>query len=405
MEHDRITAIRVEGLRCVDDATLALGAHTVLIGPNGAGKSSLIEACELLRKAGTETSFLDKVHSDHSGASALLRGGRGDLAIEAEVTGADATFRYRLRLVHEAPYLHVQHELLERIDGGRRVMLMQRDRGGYSLYDRSGARRDALDPPNRPIGGQELALRSQAPMSELARVARALAPIEVHPPMEIRPRWVDPRELGARGANVVQVARRLEPGARNLGNVLFALRNQRNWHRVLEDLRLGLGQEVEDVVVKPVPSGGQISVEVRFRRLGDLPMFALSDGQVAFLAQIAIAHHERPQPAALVVMDEPDLHFHPALAARVAHLTEDAATRFPVLVATQSDAFLDALSEPARSAVLCELDDRFATQLSRPDETALAAWLAKYRGLGEVRRQGYERIAFQKTVSRASDGS
>ena len=54
MNSDRIRRISVKGLRCLEDVTLELGEMTVLIGENGSGKSSIVEACELLRRAGFE---------------------------------------------------------------------------------------------------------------------------------------------------------------------------------------------------------------------------------------------------------------------------------------------------------------------------------------------------------------
>ena len=66
----------------------------------------------------------------------------------------------------------------------------------------------------------------------------------------------------------------------------------------------------------------------------------------------------------------------------------------PVLVATQSDAMLDALTDPARASILCELDEHHATQLVRPDREGLARWLEDYRGLGELRAAGYEGVVF-----------
>jgi recombinational DNA repair ATPase RecF len=51
-----ITELRIYGLRTLADVRLSLRDLTVLIGGNGSGKSSIIEACELLRKARAPTS-------------------------------------------------------------------------------------------------------------------------------------------------------------------------------------------------------------------------------------------------------------------------------------------------------------------------------------------------------------
>ncbi|MFL5356783.1 AAA family ATPase [Archangium sp.] len=49
-----ITELRIEGLRTIEKLHLKLDGLTVLIGENGSGKSSIIEACELLRRATSE---------------------------------------------------------------------------------------------------------------------------------------------------------------------------------------------------------------------------------------------------------------------------------------------------------------------------------------------------------------
>jgi hypothetical protein len=46
-----ITELRIEGLRTIEKVRLRLDGLTVLIGDNGTGKSSILEACEILRRA------------------------------------------------------------------------------------------------------------------------------------------------------------------------------------------------------------------------------------------------------------------------------------------------------------------------------------------------------------------
>jgi hypothetical protein len=54
---------------------------------------------------------------------------------------------------------------------------------------------------------------------------------------------------------------------------------------------------------------------------------------------------------------------------------------------------------------LCELDEHRATRLSRPDQAALVSWMAKYDGLGELRRSGYDQLVFHAADGRVPDGS
>ena len=422
MSHDRITAIRVRGLRSLADVELDLSSLTVLVGPNGAGKSSIVEACELLRKAGSEPDFMEKVASAHGGAFALARWRADKIELAVEIDGPAGRLRYELELLHRAPYLELHRERLDRYADGKLIPLMIRDGDRFWIYRRSGEDRGRIiaagtsENPSRVDGirqlpAHELALSARveatdgAPGADLERMSRALAAIEVHTAVAVRPPWVSPGELGARSANVVQGARRLAPSGSNLTNVLLQLKNQRDFGRSLEDIRLGLGDDIEDLVVRPTTSGGQIVVEVRLRGGRELPLFSLSDGQVAYLAQVAIAHMERPSPPSLVVIDEPDTHFHPKLTVRLAQMIEGATENFPVRVATQSDAFLDALAEPAAAAVLCELGPDRETRLLRPDPDTLKAWLIDYDGLGALRRSGFDQLVFHDVVRPATDGS
>jgi len=51
----KISRVRIEGYRCVQDISLEVGDYTALIGPNGAGKSSLLYALDWFFNGGTMT--------------------------------------------------------------------------------------------------------------------------------------------------------------------------------------------------------------------------------------------------------------------------------------------------------------------------------------------------------------
>jgi predicted ATPase len=197
-----------------------------------------------------------------------------------------------------------------------------------------------------------------------------------------------------RDDNIVEPFERLEPLGSNLGSAYFALRNDlgdAHWRETLELIRLGLGEQVEDVLVKAGGDGGKISLRVKYRsQLQPVPTFALSDGTLAYLAWVALYRAPRPEPPALLAFDEPELHLHPHLLMRVLDFLESLGQSSSVLVATHSDRLLDGLSRPAQQAVLCELDARGQTQLRRPNQEALARWMERYRGIGDLRSAGHD---------------
>jgi len=75
---------------------------------------------------------------------------------------------------------------------------------------------------------------------------------------------------------------------------------------------------------------------------------------------------------------------------RVLDFFEALVGEHPVLLATHSDRLLDGLSDPAESAILCELDENRQTVTKRPDKSQLEQWLKRYRGLGDIRAEGHE---------------
>lgn len=79
-----ITELRIEGLRTIEKIRLDLDGLTVLIGDNGTGKSTIIEACEILRRA-TGRRFLDELYGIHGGLTALLRQGAPRLLLGVTV--------------------------------------------------------------------------------------------------------------------------------------------------------------------------------------------------------------------------------------------------------------------------------------------------------------------------------
>lgn len=368
-----------------------LALPTVLIGPNGSGKSTFIEACELLRKAATERQFIGKLFDVHGGPPALLRRGSKQLVLGVECSAEGrAALRYELTLRSTGSSLVVGREEVRALSAGNSDLLLEREGDRFRDFARKRMKLDS------EIAADQLAL-AVLPHDEplLSELRDLLASIEVHTAIEVRPSWTtNGSDAGPRASNVIRPVARVELGGRNLPNVYHALRQQKDWPQTLARIQLALGDQIEDVLTPADPSGGRVGLAVRITGLGEVPAFSLSDGQLSYLALVGILRLHRTVPPALVVFDEPDLHLHPALARRLMTDLEVFARKSAVLVATQSDAMLDVLSEPARSTVLCDLDERQATQLRRPDEGTLRKWLEDYRGLGELRAAGYEGLVF-----------
>jgi predicted ATPase len=219
---------------------------------------------------------------------------------------------------------------------------------------------------------------------------------EVQTTFNVAARWVarEQRMLTPiREPQLFERATRLARGGANLANAFAELKNSaspRDWEETMEYVRLGLGADVESVNTRAELGGGNIGLYLKYESLErEVPAISLSDGTLAYLALVAMVRLKTPR--SLLAFDEPDLHFHPYLIARLASFCEAMARRHSVLVATHSDHLLDCLADPAGTVVLCELDERTrSTRLVRPDPEALEAWLRNYRGLGDLRGAGHQ---------------
>jgi predicted ATPase len=366
---DRIASVRIKNMRCVDDLALELGPLTVLIGENGSGKSSIVEACEILRRA-AGVDLLADLDEIHHGLANLLRHDASALHLGVSLEALDGA----------APGLDYDLSIVRGTKGLSFLSSERIRRGGDVLWQAS------------PLSGP---FSREAPVAERARLQAALRGIEVHVPFNVTAAWANRAQRrpvpGARDSVMVRPAERLELFADNLANVYRQLRDQGEgpWEETMSYLRLGLGDRVESVVAPSDPGGGKVALELKLRGADQtIPASMLADGVLVYLAHVAWFRLPRVGKT-LLCFDEPDLHLHPQLSGRLVDLFEAAAQDVPVLVATQSDRLLDGLEDPVESVVVCELDRGGRTRTRRLDAEALSDWLSDYRGVGQVRSAGY----------------
>jgi predicted ATPase len=394
---DRITELRVQGMRALASVRLPLAGLTVLIGDNGTGKSSLFEALELLRNAAKPGDSISEAGMVHDWGQ-MFRQGAVVLRIGARVEGAGPPLEYSFAVGRQgSSYLIAEERLdvFERTETAEPLHAIQRDLSGCRVLNASSRK---LEP--QALAPGHLALTSFGVVAQpaIVRALRAFETGRVHVPFDVMPGWLALEQR--RGSPLRRPARvgraaEVERFGANLANCYFSLAQEHPpevWRRTLERVQAGLGADVAEVRT-PSAGRGQIELVVRFRGLPQpIPTSGLSDGQLAYLAFVALA--ELGKSHGFVAFDEPESHLRPGLLVRVAWLLEELSQSTPVVVATHSDRLLDAVSDPASSVVLCELGHDRAARLCRPDPKALAAWLERYRGLGELRAEGYDRHVF-----------
>jgi predicted ATPase len=131
--------------------------------------------------------------------------------------------------------------------------------------------------------------------------------------------------------------------------------------------------------------GGTVQIFLHEDRLYQpVPATRLSDGTLRYLSLLAILYHPSPPP--LVCIEEPELGLHPDILPTVAELLIEASHRMQLIVTTQSDILVDALSETPEAILVCE-KHAGSTVMKRLRKEELTRWLEKY-ALGELWRMG-----------------
>ncbi|MEZ4364051.1 MAG: AAA family ATPase [Kofleriaceae bacterium] len=405
----RISRLEIEGFRVIEKLHLELRPMNVLIGENGSGKSTVIEALELLRKAATLSgeSFFSELYTLHGGTQMFRRAGTPSasrqLALDVSLKlGDEVPHRYRLALQAElSGAIRIAREqlLLGPLPGHNDPLrVIDRTLAQASVFNPKEKRLERVKVDENDLLLTALTADTDVENRAIPRVRDALRNLRVYPAAETNPAWArlpGERPAGLRSPVVIRPATTVERGGANLPNVYQTLRNRGDaaWKQILMTLRLGLGSDLEDVLVEPMPSGGSVSLSLKVTGVGEVPAFALSDGQLAYLMFVGIMELDSERDG-IVAFDEPDTHFHPALIGRIISLAEEASERRTVVISTHSDRLLDALSSPADSVILFERAEGARCLASRPNPAQLARWLERYAGLGAARAEGYSSAIF-----------
>lgn len=395
---DRITRLRIRNVRAIEALDLELGRPlTVLIGDNGAGKSTVIECLEILRKA-AEPSFIERLYAIHRGLPALLRKGATELELGLVVeddAGELPRIEYAFSLIRQGAGAQVERETLALgpTNAGEPFAILRRTPEGLAFFDER--HRMPVKLSRESVRPDRLVLTSFGEISGYPAIDRLIAVlrgVEVHLPFDTPASWAArsyQRPESVRGGTTLFPAQRLSLLGVNLVNAWAELRNRPSaqWQATLELLKLGLGEQLDTVVATPDFGGGHVYLAVHFHGFAE-PIFAsdLSDGQLAWLAFVAMARLNPER--ALLAVDEPELHLHPALLGRVVELLSNLDSGTPVVLSTHSDRVLELVERPADAVRVLRLEGNRAV-LFKLDPSELAAWLEDFNDLGALRANGY----------------
>lgn len=387
---DRITQLRLTNVRAFEDAVVEFSPVTVLIGENGAGKSTALECLELLR-VGDGMRFDDRFNRVHGGWNGLMRSGARSMALAVRVEDADGArpaLTYELTLGASAWPAIERDRLVVHTAQGDHVLVERAQR-------RALVREDRQAEPEQNSNLSEMsellpALADRTGLEPLRRMQAALSRIQVHLPLDTTAAWAARRlqlNEGVRGSTLHAPAQGVGLLGRDLANAWATLRNQshEHWEYTRQLVQLGLGEHVDSVVVQPDAGGGRVALALRLKTLTQ-PISAayLSDGQLAWLAFVAIARLSKP--GSLIAIDEPELHLHPGLIGRVIALFAELPCT--VVFSTHSDRVLDVIDDPASAVRVLQIEQGSAS-VSVLDPAELPGWLEDFGGLGELRASGY----------------
>jgi len=383
-----------------DVAEFPLEGLNVLIGPNASGKSNLVEAMSVLRavpqdlpkpirKGGTVRDWLWKSGPGSQGSGTATdpddpRSACLELVFSggmiAKAKGNPAV-RYRLVFGVEGDSFVVLDERLENahVDQGYPKPFFyfgyENGRPMLSVHHREKRRelrREFID-PSQSILSQR---RDPEEYPELGRLAEILARIRIYRSWHFGP------DAAVRAACAADVRTdHLSERLNNLPARLLALKRSPVVKRRMVALVRELAPGFDDFEV--TPDGGLLTLRLTEGDLS-IPARRLSDGTLRYLCLLAILAD--PDPAPLIVIEEPELGLHPDIHPQLAALMLEASQRTQLIVTTHSDILVDALTDSPEAVVVCENVDG-STQLERLTSETLGQWLDKYR-LGELWLRG-----------------
>jgi predicted ATPase len=353
--------IEIKGYRSIKDASVELRKLNVLIGANGAGKSNFVSFFKLLNEmmAGRLQEYVGKTGR---GQSVLHFGPKltPQLEVLLEFEEGDALDTYYMRLFHAANDILLFAD--ESLD-----------------YKREGW----LGPPHPPLslgaGHSETKIGDYANQGNSTAKAfrRILNDCRVYHFHDTSP------SARIRQYGYINDNRWLMPDAGNLPAMLYAykVRFPMVYDRIISTMRKVL-PEFGDFELAP----GSINphdIVMDWRKQGFDYLFGphqISDGAIRAMALCTLFLQPEEFLPDVIILDEPELGLHPNALEIVAGLMRAASERTQVIVATQSQTFLNCFEPDELITVECQ---KGQSRFDRPDPEKLKDWLEDYT-IGEL---------------------
>ncbi|MCH7702090.1 MAG: AAA family ATPase [Planctomycetes bacterium] len=366
---NRVTRLRAENFRCIDQLDLELSPLTVMIGPNGAGKSSVLQLANMFSGIAEGSRHLNRFFSTFGGYDATLSDWATVPSMMLGVTVGSEGYElhYDLEFLGESGGYFVSREQLRQRSS--------RDEGEEKIFDRLDTKVSMLSAKMGRTGGSVPHSPEPHLFAQGSHIPHGQAVLD-----------------GVRGIHLVQ-GWRFQPGSvvrrpqqlqptqvpANDGSDLFAALYTMQTDRpdcygeLIEHLRLFMpGLENIDF-----PASGAGHINLRWKQSGlSKPLYVnqLSDGFLRMLWLVTVLH-SAPDDG-LLLIDEPELGLHPQWILLLVSMMRKTSGRTTVLVATQS-AELVRWIEP-EELIIADLDDGRARFARVGDRSDITNWLKDF---------------------------
>lgn len=357
----RLRNIEIKGYRSIRDASLELRQLNVLIGANGAGKSNFISFFKLLNEM-MANRLQEYIGKTGRGRSALHFGPKVTPQLEAllEFVEGDVFDTYYMRLFHAA----------------NDILLFADESLDYKKEGWPGSQR----PPMSLAAGH-----SESKIGEYAASGNATAKAFRRILNDCRVYHFHDTSPSARirQFSYINDNRWLMPDAANLPAILYAYEQRFPviYGRIVSAIRTVL-PEFDDFELGPSRLNPN-EIILDWRKQGFDYLFGphqISDGAIRAMALCTLLLQPQEFLPGVIVLDEPELGLHPSALELVAGLLRAASAAAQVVVATQSQSFLDYFEPDEIITVECQRGESKFNRLGTPQ---LKQWLADYT-IGEL---------------------
>lgn len=367
---------------------IPLTGLNVLIGPNGSGKSNFVEALSVLRAVPKDLPL--PIRAGGGVKDWLWQGDAPATQARIEIlfapglikTSAKA-IRYRLTFGAQGDSFVVLDERIETevgepkpylffgYENGRPMLNIRQD--GTSTGKPRALQRADIDPTQSILSQR----RDPDFYPELTSIADLLGRILIYRTWHFGP--AAPMRASCRpDVRTDYLSEELDNLPARLAVLKRDPKVKQRLLGALENLAAGL----EDLEI--VPEGGTLQLYVT-ERGRSFPARRLSDGTLRFLCLLAILLD--PQPASVIVLEEPELGLHPDMLPIVRDLLVEASDRCQLLVTTHSTQLVDAMTDHSECVLICEKHEN-GTELSRLTPEEVSRW-RKHGTLGTLWMAGH----------------